>query len=109
MNHAKLSLFGANILSSYSVEIDDLDGNTIATFKQGDSAGDFATEVLKHDGVGLGIYYKDSDWCYGGIYLLKTDDDASGAAQVCIDNYSKSMHPLIPHNHPPAEAALIGG
>ena len=68
MNHAKLSLFGANILSSYSVEIDDLDGNTIATFKQGDSAGDFATEVLKHDGVGLGIYYKDSD----GVMVVST-------------------------------------
>lgn len=109
MNHKKLSLFGASILSGYSIEVDDAEGNTIATFEQNSSAEDFATEVLKHDYVGLGIYYEKGDWCHGGMSLIKQPQNQASEPRITIENYSKGVEHLVPHNHDKEVAITMGG
>lgn len=99
MNHKELSLFGANILLGHSIEVDDAEGNKIATFKQNSSAEDFASEVLKHDYVGLGIYYEKGDWCHGGMCLIKQQQNQDIEPRITIENYSKGVRHLVPYNY----------
>lgn len=57
----------------------------------------------------LGVHFENSEWCQGGIMLLRDTHDHSGDQVIFIMNHNKQMEHLIPDNQCDAERLAHGG